>query len=95
MAPQERHTPADQHRTLSQKLRGHFAYYGITGNAEALTFRRAIGLWRKWLGRRHSDGQIPWERMYRLLERYPLPAPVVVHEPSANVANRWPDEPDA
>src|SRR5512135_389867 len=42
---------ADQHQALSQKLRGHFAYYGITGNADALNRfqRRVIGLWRKWL----------------------------------------------
>jgi RNA-directed DNA polymerase len=78
----ERHSAlADQHRTLSQKLRGHFAYYGITGNALALTrYRRgAIGLWRKWLSRRSCDGLISWERMYRLLERYPLPPAIVVH----------------
>ncbi|HMB03413.1 MAG TPA: hypothetical protein VKP69_06685 [Isosphaeraceae bacterium] len=41
--------------------------------------RRVIGLWRKWLGRRHRGGQVPWERMYRLLERYPLPPAIVVH----------------
>jgi RNA-directed DNA polymerase len=72
---------ADQHSTLSQKLRGHFAYYGITGNAAALNrFRRGVvGLWRKWLSRRHRGGTIAWERMYRLLERYPLPPAVVVH----------------
>jgi RNA-directed DNA polymerase len=78
----ERHSPVtDQHQTLSQKLRGHFAYYGITGNADALKrFRReVIGLWRKWLSRRNRDGPIPWERLYRLLERYPLPPPIVVH----------------
>ena len=71
----------DQHRALSQKLRGHFAYYGITGNAEALNrFQRGvIGLWRKWLGRRHRGGQVSWERMYRLRERYPLPPVTVVH----------------
>ena len=29
-----RHQPlATQHQTLSQKLMGHFAYYGITGNS--------------------------------------------------------------
>jgi group II intron reverse transcriptase/maturase len=79
---EERHRPiADQHRTLSQKLRGHFAYYGITGNADALRrFRRgAIGFWRKWLGRRHRGAQFSWERMYLLLERYPLPQAIVVH----------------
>jgi RNA-directed DNA polymerase len=71
----------EQHETLSQKLRGHFAYYGITGNADALNrFRRGvIGLWRKWLGRRHRAGEVSWERMYRLLERYKLPPPIVVH----------------
>ena len=32
-----RHSPiAEQHQTLSQKIRGHYAYYGITGNALAL-----------------------------------------------------------
>jgi RNA-directed DNA polymerase len=74
-------TLTDQHQALSQKLRGHFAYYGITGNADALNrfHRRVIGLWRKWLGRRHRGGPVSWERMYRLLERYPLPLAVVVH----------------
>jgi RNA-directed DNA polymerase len=78
----ERHSElADQHRTLSQKLRGHFAYYGITGNADALKrFRRgAIGLWRKWLSRRNRDGPMSWDRMYRLLKRHPLPPAIVVH----------------
>ena len=77
-----RHDPIpQQHVTLSQKLRGHFAYYGITGNAEALRrFRRgAIGLWRKWLSRRHRGKEISWDQMYRLLERYALPPAIVVH----------------
>jgi hypothetical protein len=80
---------AEQHRTLSQKLRGHFAYYGITSNAKALQrFRReAIGLWRKWLGRRHRGKSLPWERMYRLLERYPLPPAIVVHSVYRQAAN--------
>ena len=77
-----RHRPlTEQHETLSQKLRGQFAYYGITGNAGALTrFRRGvIGLWRKWLGRRHRDGEVAWDRMYRLPKRYPLPPAIVIH----------------
>jgi group II intron reverse transcriptase/maturase len=86
----ERHRPiAEQHRTLSQKLRGHFAYYGITGNADALQrFRReAIGLWRKWLSRRHRGKEISWDQMYRLLERYALPPPIVVHSVYRQTAN--------
>ncbi len=71
----------DQHQTLSQKLRGHFAYYGITGNSDALNrFRRCVvRLWRKWLGRRHRAGEVSWARLYRMLECYPLPPPTVVH----------------
>ena len=33
-----RHKPPDeQHKMLSSKLRGHYAYYGITGNSAALS----------------------------------------------------------
>jgi hypothetical protein len=45
-----RHRPVrDQHVALSRKLAGHYAYYGITGNARALSrFRYAVGrLWCK------------------------------------------------
>jgi group II intron reverse transcriptase/maturase len=79
---QHRHQPiALQQYTLGQKLRGHFAYYGLTGNAHALSRFRygVIALWRKWLGRRHRAGEVAWERMNRLLERYPLPPALVVH----------------
>jgi hypothetical protein len=84
-----RHHPlAEQQYKLGQKLRGHFAYYGITGNAYALNrFRRGVvKLWRKWLGRRDRGGEVAWERMYRLLERHPLPPPIVVHSVYRNAA---------
>ena len=45
-----RHDPIEeQHRTLSQKLCGHFAYYGITGNGLAIQrFRFAVAhIWKK------------------------------------------------
>ncbi len=77
-----RHRPmAAQHQTLCQKLRGHFAYYGITGNSVALSRFRwfVIGIWRKWLSRRRRKGTIPWDQFYRMLGRYPLPPPVVIH----------------
>lgn len=77
-----RHLPTqDQHRTLSAKLRGHCAYFGITGNAEALArFRQiVVRLWRKWLGRRSQRAGLPWERVTKLLTRYPLPAARAIH----------------
>ena len=71
----------DQQAVLSRKLRGHYAYYGITGNATALSrFRtEVIRLWRKWLGRRSWSGRMSWERFARLLNTYPLPPARVVH----------------
>ncbi len=77
-----RHDPVDvQHRTLSQKVRGHYAYYGITGNARALgNFLVAVQrCWRKWLDRRNCERTMIWERFNRLLKHYPLPPPKVVH----------------
>jgi RNA-directed DNA polymerase len=76
------HRPiSEQHRELSRKLQGHYAYYGITGNAAALSgFRGEVTeLWRKWLSRRSWAGRLTWTRYRGILERYPLPAPVVVH----------------
>ena len=44
---------AEQHRALARKLKGHCAYYGITGNAPALArFRYEIHrAWQRWLVR--------------------------------------------
>jgi RNA-directed DNA polymerase len=77
-----RHLPVhEQHARLSQKVGGHYAYYGITGNERSLAwFRSAVHrAWRKWLNRRNSRRQMNWERFHKLLERYPLPLPRIVH----------------
>jgi group II intron reverse transcriptase/maturase len=77
-----RHDPvSEQHRALSQKLRGHFGYYGITGNGTALSrfHDEVVHAWRKWLSRRKRGHPIPWEAFMRLLRRYPLPTARVVH----------------
>jgi len=71
----------EQHRVLSQKMRGHYGYYGLTGNFSALArFYEAVRrVWRKWLSRRSQRGYLDWARFRALLQRYPLPRPVVVH----------------
>lgn len=77
-----RHLPLDeQHRILVLKLRGHYAYYGITGNAEALTrFRHEAGQrWKKWLCRRSQRAGKDWEWFNRVLSRFPLPPAICVH----------------
>ena len=77
-----RHWPlGEQCRALGRKLQGHFGYYGITGNAEALQRFRAevVVLWRKWLGRRARGGGLSWPRFRELLARFALPVARVVH----------------
>jgi group II intron reverse transcriptase/maturase len=79
---QNLHRPvAEQHRKLCQKLRGHYAYYGITGNSWSLSsFRDEVTrAWRRWLNRRSRDHPMTWEIFHRLLERYPLPQPRILH----------------
>lgn len=76
------HDPiATQHRHLVQALRGHYGYFGITGNGRALSgfLYEVTHAWQKWLNRRSGRGAMPWPRFERLLERYPLPPPIVVH----------------
>jgi group II intron reverse transcriptase/maturase len=70
-----------QVEALGRKLKGHFGYYGITGNYDALvTYRReVIRIWRKWLARRGDPKGMPWARMKRLLAFFYLPEARVVH----------------
>jgi RNA-directed DNA polymerase len=77
-----RHLPIkEQQEALGQKLRGHYAYFGITGNYPALRalHQEVKRIWRKWLGRRSNDGYVTWAKMDALLKRLPLPLPRVVH----------------
>jgi RNA-directed DNA polymerase len=78
-----------QHQKLSQKLQGHFAYYGITGNSSALgRFRSAATeIWRHWLSRRRRGRNMPWDRLHRLLKRHPLPPAIAIHSVCRPVAN--------
>ena len=79
-----RHLPVKtQWHMLVRKVRGHYAYYGITGNARALNqFRFQVEhVWGKWLSRRSHRG-MTWERFNRLLRRYPLPEVVILHRSS-------------
>jgi group II intron reverse transcriptase/maturase len=72
----------EQWRTLSRKLYGHYGYYGITFNIRGVIsfYEEAKRSWRKWLNRRSRDKDMPWERFNRLLKRYPLPTPRIVHQ---------------
>ena len=77
-----RHRPVvDQQRQLNKKLRGHYQYYGVTGNFRCLSnfWHLVLRLWRKWLNRRAQQRRMPWERFNRLLLHHPLMAPRIFH----------------
>ncbi|HXP59731.1 MAG TPA: hypothetical protein VN829_04520, partial [Dongiaceae bacterium] len=70
-----------QVESLGRKLKGHFGYFGITGNIAALQRYRqeVIRVWRYWLARRGDPEGMPWDRMNRLLSFFYLPEARVVH----------------
>lgn len=73
-----RHVPlSDQHRILNLKLRGHYLYYGLIGNMNALyRFRWEVRrIWRKWLERRSQKSRMTWDHYLLILKRYPLLKP--------------------
>jgi group II intron reverse transcriptase/maturase len=71
----------DQWQHLRAALRGHYGYYGITGNRRRLDryYEAVRRLWHKWLDRRSNRRNLDWQRYQRILARYPLPPPRVVH----------------
>lgn len=87
---QHRHEPvAVQHYGLCRKLHGHYAYYGISGNARALSrfLHEVERAWRYWLNRRSARAKMVWERFRRLLQHYPLPPARIVHSAYRHAAN--------
>jgi len=71
----------EQHKQLSAKLRGHYSYYGITGNFRSLKLfkHEAERIWQKWLARRTRLQAMLWDRFTRLLQFLPLPPVRIVH----------------
>jgi RNA-directed DNA polymerase len=77
-----RHWPLrEQHQRLCQMLKGHFAYFGVTGNYERLAclYEQVRRSWRKWLSRRSNNSPVGWVAFQRVLEHLPLPRPRIVH----------------
>lgn len=77
-----RHRPIPwQHERLCRSMLGHYAYYGITGNGKRLRWfaHQVERIWHRWLSRRSRGQSMPWSRFRTLLDRYPLPAPKIIH----------------
>lgn len=54
---------ADIMETAANKLRGHYAYYGVTGNSKSIGnfYHEVKRLFFKWLGRRGKRGSLTFE----------------------------------
>lgn len=70
----------EQHEKLIAKMKGHYAYYGITGNMRSLSVfsEQVRRVWRKWLCRR-SQRRKGWGYFKKIEKHYPLPPPRIVH----------------
>ena len=66
---------------LQAKLRGHYQYYGVSGNMRSLNHFYALTICMvfKWLNRRSQRKSFGWGIFYKYLEHYPLPKPKIVH----------------
>ena len=75
----------EQGRWLASVLRGHYGYYAVPDNIEALrAFRK--GIIRHWLQDASASQpahRLTWERMGRLADRW-LPQPRILHP--------WPEQ---
>ena len=77
-----RHLPTrEQHQKLTEKLRGHYGYYGLIGNFFSLQnfLEGARRTWRYWLSRRRRAACLSWTDFLRLEKVHALPRARVVH----------------
>jgi hypothetical protein len=71
----------EQQKSLARKLNGHYGFYGITFNSSsiALFYEQTMRCWKKWLNRRNRNNEMNWDVFNKLLKKYPLPKPRIVH----------------
>ena len=79
-----RHKPlVVQCKRLRSMIRGHYGYYGISGNFASIKNLHFIAnkIWRKWLSRRSRKSYINWDYYNKVIAKnYPLPTPKIVHK---------------
>jgi len=68
-------------KTIRQKLRGHYQYYGMTHNFQSMAkFKQEImKILFKWLNRRSQKKSFTKEQFFQFLKRNPLPEPKIYH----------------
>ena len=63
------------------KLRGHYNYYGVSGNSHMISKFRyvTIRLLKRWLNHHSLRKSFNWEQLNEYLGHYPLLRPKIVH----------------
>jgi len=66
---------------LEAKLRGHYEYYGVSGNYDSMRdfYVGSYKLAYKWTNRRSQKKSMTWKQFIEYLERFPLPKPTIRH----------------
>lgn len=66
-----------QARYLNAMLRGHYNYYGVTGNypSVAAFYRHCIKMWKRYLSRRSQRAKLKWVKFMKILKDNPLIKP--------------------
>jgi len=66
---------------LCAKLRGHFRYYGVSGNFRGISrfYHHTVRLLYKWINRRSQKRSMNWDKFNEYIKRYPLPRPKIYH----------------
>ena len=66
---------------ITQKLQGHYQYYGVSGNFESINryYHKTRSLLFKWINRRSQKKTWNWEGYTKYLKNYPLPKPKLTY----------------
>lgn len=68
-------------KILEAKLRGHYQYYGVSGNYASISafYRETCKLVFKWINRRSQKKSMNVEKFIDYIKKYPLPKPSIKH----------------
>lgn len=71
----------DWWKVLEAKLRGHYQYYGVSGNYASINkfYHEICRLVLKWINRRSQKKSMNYKEFRVYLEKYPLPNPKIKH----------------
>ena len=66
-------------KILIAKLRGHYEYYGLSGNYASIRafYIQTCKLAYKWINRRSQKKSMNWKQFMKYLKQFPLPRPVI------------------